>query len=207
MQYYSADMGQCPMNLKFPCALLQTQLSGGPLGTFLMQNRNKPSQILGMLAGVIVLMVIITVVISTATYIRNKKSNRILPNRRVRRRRPQKQQAWNIKNPFKKVENPADRFRVEENEEPQPENVNYNNNVSKVVSHWPPPPLPCAPSAPPPPPAYIPEGRQWTVPTVSATVAIKPKKRPAMHTQDNVNKAMVSELKMRLEQKNLLKHH
>lgn len=195
------------MILKFPCALLQTQLSGGPLGTFLMQNRNEPLQILGMLAGVIVLMVIITVVISTATYMRNKKSNRILPNRRVRRRRPQNQQAWNIKNPFKKVKNPADRFKVEETEEPQPENVNYNNNVSNVVSRWPPPPLPCTPSAPPPPPAYIPESRQWTVPTVSATVAIKPKKRPAMHTQDNVNKAMVSELKMRLEQKKLLQHH
>lgn len=177
------------------------------MGTFLMQNRNKPFQILGMLAGVIVLMVIITVVISTATYMRNKKSNRILPNRRVRRRRPQKQQAWNIKNPFKKVENPADKFQVQESEEQQPENVNYNNNVSNVVRHWPPPPPPCVPSAPPPPPVYIPEGRQWTVPTVSATVAIKPKKRPVMNTQDTLNKAMVSELKMRLEQKKLLKHH
>ncbi|XP_056904167.1 cadherin-related family member 1 isoform X1 [Takifugu flavidus] len=183
-----------------------TQLSGGPLGSFLMQNRHKPLQILGMLAGVILLMVIITVVISTATYIRNKKFNRILPNRRVRRR-PQKQQTWNIKNPFKKEENPADRFRVEETQEQQPENINYNNNVSNVVRHWPPPPPPCAPSAPPPPPAYFPEGREWTVPTVSATVAIKPKKRPAMNMQDTVNRAMVSELKMRLEQKQLLKHH
>lgn len=159
-----------------------------------------------MLAGVILLMVIITVVISTATYMRNKKVNRILPNRRVRRR-PQKQQTWNIKNPFKKEENPADRFRVEETPEQQPENINYNNNVSNVVRHWPPPPPPCAPTAPPPPPAYFPEGREWTVPTVSATVAIKPKKRPAMNTQDNVNRAMVSELKMRLEQKRLLNHH
>ncbi|XP_029691109.1 cadherin-related family member 1a isoform X1 [Takifugu rubripes] len=183
-----------------------TQLSGGPLGSFLMQNRHKPLQILGMLAGVILLMVIITVVISTATYMRNKKFNRILPNRRVRRR-PQKQQTWNIKNPFKKEENPADRFRVEETQEQQPENINYNNNVSNVVRHWPPPPPPCAPSAPPPPPAYFPEGREWTVPTVSATVAIKPKKRPAMNMQDTVNRAMVSELKMRLEQKQLLKHH
>lgn len=218
MQYYSANMGQYsevrrlvdfrPMNLKCPCALLQTQLSGGPLGTFLMQNRNKPMQILGMLAGVIVLMVIITVVISTATYMRNKKCNRILPNRRVRRR-PQKQQAWNIRNPFKKEENPADRFRVEETEAPQPENVNYNNNVSNVVRHWPPPPPPppCAPLAPPLPPSCVPEGRQWMVPTVSAMVAIKPKKRAAVNTQDIVNKAMVSELKMRLEQKRMLQQY
>lgn len=158
-----------------------------------------------MLAGVIVLMVIITVVISTATYMRTKKCNRILPNRRVRRR-PQKEPAWNLKSLFKKVENPADRFRVEENEEQQPENINYNNNVGNVVRHWSPPPPPCAPLAPPPPPAYIPEGRQWTVPTVSATVAIKPKKRPAMNPQDTVNRAMVSELKMKLEQKRLLQH-
>lgn len=156
-----------------------------------------------MLAGVIVLMVVITVVISTATYMRNKKCNRILPNRRVRRR-PQKEPAWNLKSLFKKVENPAERFQVEENEEQQqqqqPENVNYNNNVSNVARHWSPP------SAPPPPPAYIPEGRQWTVPTVSAAVAIKPKKRPAMSAQDTVNRAMVSELKMKLEQKRLLQH-
>lgn len=158
-----------------------------------------------MLAGVILLMVIITVIISTATYMRNKKSNRILPNRRVRRR--QKQQAWNIKNPFKKSENQAERFRVEENQEPLPENINYNNNVSNVVRHWSPPPPPCAPSVPPPPPAYFPEGRGWTVPTISATVSIKPKKRPTMNPQDNVNKAMVSELKMKLEQKRLLKNY
>uniref|UniRef100_A0A3Q3WMB0 Photoreceptor cadherin n=1 Tax=Mola mola TaxID=94237 RepID=A0A3Q3WMB0_MOLML len=184
-----------------------TQLSGGPLGSFLMQSRNKPLQILGMLAGVISLMVIVTVIISTATFMRNKKSNRILPNRRVRRR-PKKQRAWDFKNPFKKPENPAEKFRVEEEErEPEVivENVNYNNNVSNVVRHWPPPP--CAPSLPPPPPTYTPEGRQWTVPTVSATVAVRPKKKPVMTRQDTVNKAMVSELKMRLEQKRLLTHH
>lgn len=177
------------------------------MGSFLMQSRNKPLQILGMLAGVISLMVIVTVIISTATFMRNKKSNRILPNRRVRRR-PKKQRAWDFKNPFKKPENPAEKFRVEEEErEPEVivENVNYNNNVSNVVRHWPPPP--CAPSLPPPPPTYTPEGRQWTVPTVSATVAVRPKKKPVMSRQDTVNKAMVSELKMRLEQKRLLTHH
>lgn len=197
------------MDVNSPCALLQTQLKGGPLGSFFMQSRNNPLQILGMLAGVISLMVIVTVIISTATFMRNKKSNRILPNRRVRRR-PRKQQAWNLKNPFAKPGDAAEKFRVEEEErEPEVivENVNCNNNVSKVVRHWPPPPPPCAPSLPPPPPAYLPEGRQWTVPTVSATVPIKPKKKSEMTRQDTVNKAMVSELKMRLEQKRLLKHH
>lgn len=161
-----------------------------------------------MLAGVICLMVIVTVIISTATFLRNKKSNRILPNRRVRRR-PRNPPAWSLKNPFEKPANAGEKFRVEE-EAGQPEgvidNVNCNNNVSNVVRHWPPPPPPSAPSLPPPPPAYIPERRQWAVPTVSATVPIKPKKKLEMSTQDTVNRAMVSELKMRLEQKRLLNH-
>ncbi|XP_074502028.1 cadherin-related family member 1a isoform X1 [Sebastes fasciatus] len=185
-----------------------TQLSGGPLESFLMQSRNNPLQILGMLAGVICLMVIVTVIISTATFIRNNKSNRILPNRRVRRR---KQNPWNFGNSFKRPENPGEKFRVEDEEpepEPEPEviveNVNYNNNVTNVVRQWPPPP--CAPSLPPPAPAYIPGQRQWTVPAVSATVAAKPRKKPGMNRQDTVNLALVSELKMRLEQKRMLKH-
>ncbi|GAA6223404.1 cadherin-related family member 1-like [Lates japonicus] len=182
-----------------------TQLKGGPLGSFLMQGRNKPLQILGILAGVISLMVIVTVIISTATFMRNKKSNRILPNRRVRRR-PRKQHTWNFKNPFKAPENAGEKFRVEEEErEPEVivENVNHNNNV---VRNWPPPPPPCAPSLPPPPPPHIPGQRQWAIPTSSTTVAPKPKKKPVITRQDSVNKALVSELKMRLEQKRILEH-
>ncbi|XP_022068030.1 cadherin-related family member 1 [Acanthochromis polyacanthus] len=180
-----------------------TQLKGGPLGSFLLQNRNKPLQILGMLAGVISLMVVVTVIISTAIFMRNKKSNRILPNRRVRRR-PRKQQTWNFKNPLKEPQTPGVKFIVEEEErEPEVvvENANYNNNVSTAVRHWPPPPPPCAPCLPPPPPPYIPGERQWVVPTGSTVVAPKPKKKPVITRQDTVNKALVSELKMRLEQK------
>ncbi|XP_035027697.1 cadherin-related family member 1 isoform X1 [Hippoglossus stenolepis] len=198
-----------------------TQLNGGPWGSFIMQSRNKPLQILGMLGGVISLMVIVTVIISTATFMRNKKSNRILPNRRVRRRR--KQNAWNFKNPFKEPDTPGEKFKVEE-EEQEPEvfveNINYNNNVNNVHSihsvhsvhsvnnvnnvarYWPPPP--CAPSLPPPPPPYIPGERHWAVPTISATVAPKPKKKLLNTKQDTVNKALVSELKLRLEQKRML---
>ncbi|KAM9848035.1 cadherin-related family member 1a [Aulostomus maculatus] len=185
-----------------------TQLKGGPLGSLLMQNRNKPLQIVGILAGVISLMVIVTVIISTITFIRNKKSNRILPNRRVRRRQ-QKQHNWNFKNFFKKPEIPEEKFHIEE-DEPEPqvivENVNYNNNVNNVVRQWPPPPPPCAPSLPPPPPPTLPGERKWAVPTVSATVAVKPKKKPVISRQDTMNKALVSELKMRLEQKKRLNH-
>lgn len=171
-------------------------------------------------------MVIVTVIISTATFLRNKKSNRILPNRRVRRR-PRNQNGWHLKNPFKTPETPGEKFKVEEEErEPEVivENVNYNNNVNNVnnvsnvdsvntvssaVRQWPPvpPPPPSAPCLPPPPPPYIPRDRQRAIPTVSATVAAKPKKKPVITRQDTVNKALVSELKMRLEQKRMLKHH
>lgn len=163
-----------------------------------------------MLAGVIALMVIVTTIISTVTFVRNKKSNRILPQRRIRRR--QKQQPWNFKNPFKKPETPETpetKFCVEEEEDEQEpqvpvENINYNNNITNVARNWPPPPPPCAPCLPPPPPPYIPGQRKWTVPTVSAGVAAKPRKKPMVFRQDTANKALVSELKMRLEQKRML---
>lgn len=188
-----------PMDVNSPCALLQTQLKGGPLGSFLMQNRNKPLQILGMLAGIISLMIIVTVLISTATFMRNKKSNRILPNRRVKRR-PKTQHTWLFKNPLKRPETNEQKFKVKEEErEPEVivENVNHNNNAGRILRRWPPPPPPCAP----PPPFCLPVERQWVVPTVSATVAPKPLKKAVVTRQDSVNKALVSELKMKLEQK------
>uniref|UniRef100_A0A3Q0T1P2 Cadherin-related family member 1 n=1 Tax=Amphilophus citrinellus TaxID=61819 RepID=A0A3Q0T1P2_AMPCI len=163
-----------------------TQLKGGPLGSFLLHDRNKPLQILGMLAGIISLMIIVTVIISTITFMRNKKSNRILPNRRVKRRQ-KKQHTWLFKKPLQRLETKEEKFK----------NVNYNNNAGRVLRQWPPPPPPCVP----PPPFCIPGERQWAVPTVSATVAPKPKKKPVITRQDSVNRALVSELKMRLEQK------
>uniref|UniRef100_A0A3Q4N2X0 Cadherin-related family member 1 n=1 Tax=Neolamprologus brichardi TaxID=32507 RepID=A0A3Q4N2X0_NEOBR len=168
-----------------------TQLNGGPLGSFLMQNRNKPLQILGILAGIISLMIIVTVLISTATFMRNKKSNRILPNRRVKRR-PKTQHTWLFKNPLKRPERNEEKFK----------NVNHNNNAGRILRQWPPPPPPCAP----PPPFCFPVERQWVIPTVSATVAPKPLKKAAVTRQDSVSKALVSELKMRLEQKRKSDH-
>lgn len=189
-----------PMDVNSPCALLQTT-EGGPLGSFLMQNRNNPMQIIGMLASFIGLMVIVTIIISTATFMRNIKSNRILPTRKIRKR-PKRQPLWIFKNPFKTTT--REKFTVkEEEQEPEVtvENINCNNNVPNVVRHWTPPPPPCAPSLPPPPPNYIYRERQWTVPTVSSSVAPKPRKK--LERQDTMNKALVSELKMRLEQKKM----
>nr|XP_057920366.1 cadherin-related family member 1 isoform X1 [Doryrhamphus excisus] len=184
-----------------------TRLKGGPLGSILAHDRNKPLQIVGMLAGGISFMVIVTVIISTVTFVRNKKSNRVLPNRRVRRR-PRNQNPWTFKNPFRTPRDPEENFHVQEEEEQEAgetaENLNHNNNVTNVVRHWPPPP--CAPSLPPPPPPYMPGERKWAVPTVSAAVAARPKKKSVVSGQDMINKALVSELKMRLEQKRMLNH-
>uniref|UniRef100_A0A3Q2Q142 Photoreceptor cadherin n=1 Tax=Fundulus heteroclitus TaxID=8078 RepID=A0A3Q2Q142_FUNHE len=197
------DRGQPSFSTTAVVKIDITEAVRGPLGSFLLLNRNNPLQIIGMLISIICFMVIVTVIISTATFLRNKKSNRILPNRRVRRR-PRKQHFWNFKSPFKSSEPPGENFTVQE-EQPEPEvvveNVNYNNNINNVVRHWPPPP--CAPSLPPPPPTYVPGERHWTIPTVSAAVAPRPKKRPVIDRTDTVNKALVSELKMRLEQKKI----
>ena len=84
----------CFIHRSSPCALSQTQLGGGPLATFIMQSRDKPLQILAMLSGVIGTTVVVTVTISTATFLRNKRSNRVLPHRRVRRRPRKASQGW-----------------------------------------------------------------------------------------------------------------
>uniref|UniRef100_A0A8C5FL75 Cadherin-related family member 1a n=1 Tax=Gadus morhua TaxID=8049 RepID=A0A8C5FL75_GADMO len=169
-----------------------TQLGGGPLSTFLMQSRDKPLQILAMLAGVIGTMVVVTVTISTATFMRNKRSNRVLPHRRVRRR-PQKPSqgwsTWTLPRPFGRGWGrggggaPADKFSVSRGEEEGVEaekvtvevveNINYNNNVTVGDAGWvglgslrplplAHPPPPCAPALPPPASQY-----HWAVPTVS----------------------------------------
>ncbi|CAL8361238.1 unnamed protein product [Boreogadus saida] len=207
-----------------------TQLGGGPLSTFLMQSRDKPLQILAMLAGVIGTMVVVTVTISTATFLRNKRSNRVLPHRRVRRR-PQKPSqgwsTWTLPRPFGRGRgrggggDPADKFSVSRGEEEGVEaekvtvevveNINYNNNVTVGDGGWvglgslrplplAHPPPPCAPALPPPASQY-----HWAVPTVSGGVAVvaAKAKRKQRSKEDLMNKALVSELKMRLEQKRL----
>ncbi|KAM9506765.1 cadherin-related family member 1a-like [Salvelinus alpinus] len=200
-----------------------TQLRG-PLASFFVQSRDKPLHILAMIAGVISLMVVVTVSISTIMFMRNKKSNRILPHRRIRRRN---------KPPVTfKFPNPGEKLLIQEPEVmvgdniscsncniarghslPPNHNMNVvtghhwspNHNVSMVSGrHWPPPPPP--PNAPALPPLLLggrPGDRQWVVPTVLGTVAqIKPK-RNRNRPVDSVNAALVSELKIRLDQRRL----
>nr|XP_046212460.1 cadherin-related family member 1-like isoform X5 [Oncorhynchus gorbuscha] len=193
----------------------------GPWASFFVQSRDKPLHILGMIAGVISLMVVVTVFISTIMFMRNKKSNRILPHRRIRRRN---------KPPVTfKFPNSGEKLLIQEPEvmvgvncsncniasgHPLPPNHNMNvvtghhwspnHNVSMVSGrHWLPPPPPNAPALPPLLPGGRPGDRQWVVPTVLGTVAqIKPK-RNRNRPVDSVNAALVSELKMRLDQRRL----
>lgn len=153
--------------------------------------------ILGLIGGVIVTMVCVTVLISTVIYIRNIKSNRILPSRRIVRRKRKPRRQENFQQPFRE-EHHGDHFR----EIPTIENINCNNNRS-ACKHQSPPSPPNAPVPPPLPNHYRKKDRDWTVPTVSATVASKTKKRSVREKDNPVNTALVSELKLRLEQKKM----
>uniref|UniRef100_A0A8C1RJ87 Cadherin-related family member 1a n=1 Tax=Cyprinus carpio TaxID=7962 RepID=A0A8C1RJ87_CYPCA len=178
-----------------------TQLKG-PLTSFLLKSRENPMQFLGLVSGVIIIMVFVTVFISTVIYVRNVKSNKILPSRRIiqRKRKPWGQDDFH--QPFRE-ECCGVKFRNEDLEIPTADNINCNNNV-KGCFHRTPPSPPDAPVMPPPLPSHFRHGdREWTVPTVSASVASKTKKRSDRCKDNPVNTALVSELKLRLEQKNM----
>ncbi|KAJ8365698.1 hypothetical protein SKAU_G00145290 [Synaphobranchus kaupii] len=173
----------------------ETQLKG-PMATFLMQSRDNPMKALGMVAGVISVLVVVTVVISTAMFMRNIKSNRIMPARRVIRRRPRNQRPWTFGLPLLRRGNRSANFSVEDPDD-NGDNINLNNNTSV------PPPLP--PSAPnlPPPPQYYHKQKQTklAVPTVSGSMESIASGVARRDRDDNISSALVSELKMRLEKK------
>lgn len=178
----------------FICALLQTPLKG-PMAVFLMKSRDNPVKAIGMVTVIISLLVGVTVLISTAMYMRNLKSNRIMPVRRVIKRRPREQQPWTFKLPVIKFNNPADTFLIDDPENSPPRDTG---------SHWPKPPPPSAPSLPPPPPSNSrPCERPWAVPTISGALSSKGSKKakPSRRKEGNMSSALVSELKMKLEQK------
>ncbi|XP_060796354.1 cadherin-related family member 1 [Neoarius graeffei] len=176
------------------------QLSG-PVAAFLMQSRDNPVKALGVAAGIISVMVMVTVVISTAMYLRNTKSNRIGPSRRVIRRRRGEPQQWNFT--FGNSQNP-DKFLTSHDVE----------SNKKTDRSWSKPPPPCAPVLPPPPPNNKPRmsKHQGAVPTISGSLSSQSSSERSISSTDtedqpikkregNISSAMVSELKKRLEQK------
>uniref|UniRef100_A0A4W5NZ03 Cadherin related family member 1 n=1 Tax=Hucho hucho TaxID=62062 RepID=A0A4W5NZ03_9TELE len=143
-----------------------TQVNG-PMAAFLLQSRDNPMKALGVVAGVISILVGVTVLISTATFLRNTKSNRIMPARRIviRRRPPRDRKPWTFNVPFR---------------------GSGNDSPSERPRPW------------------------AAVPTVSGGLTSKGSGRSSQSREINissdtsripVSSALVSELKMRLEQK------
>uniref|UniRef100_A0A674MXE3 Photoreceptor cadherin n=1 Tax=Takifugu rubripes TaxID=31033 RepID=A0A674MXE3_TAKRU len=167
----------------------------GPMAAFLLRSRDNPMKALGMVIGIISVLVGVTVFISTAIYMRNAKSNRIAPVRRIIKRRPKDQQPWTFRMPIIKFSNPADKFLID-----NPELGLQQSSGSP----WPKPPPPSAPCLPPPPPSNT-RVSEWqrAVPTISGALVSRGSKKAksSRRKEGNISSALVSELKLKLEQK------
>ncbi|KAM4031342.1 LOW QUALITY PROTEIN: cadherin-related family member 1 [Anomaloglossus baeobatrachus] len=177
----------------------ETLLHKGPVAAFLMQSKDNPMKALGVLAGVMAVMVVITLLISTAMYWRNKKSNKIMPMRRVIRRRRPDHPPRTIRTEWLKFKNStgsAEKFTVQD-VEADLENENGNNNSQ--FTNFP----PNAPS-PPPPPRLVPKASrtEWRLPTVSGSLTPRIIDQQMKERIPSVSTALVSELKLMLEKKN-----
>lgn len=165
-----------------------------------MQTKDNPMKALGVLAGVMGIMVLITIMISTAMFWRNKRSNKVMPVRRIikKRQMPPSRTVRMEWLKFKRPSNAAEKFVIEEEEVKSLHNENSNNNIQVV-------PVPPASPLPPPLPTLAPrsDAPGWRVPTVSGSLTpkhvIKPQKNKC---QGSTHNALVSELKMRFEKRN-----
>uniref|UniRef100_A0A673W0A8 Cadherin related family member 1 n=1 Tax=Salmo trutta TaxID=8032 RepID=A0A673W0A8_SALTR len=153
-----------------------TQLKG-PMAAFLLQSRHNPMKALGMVAGVISILVGVTVLISTAMFLRNTKSNRIMPARRIiiRRRPSRDRKPWTFNVPFLGGggNDPLNKFVVGDPEAGSV-SINPNKNVRPRCPRSKPNPLP-------------PRSRESNISSETTKIP--------------VSSALVSELKRRLEQK------
>ncbi|XP_003783552.1 cadherin-related family member 1 [Otolemur garnettii] len=167
-------------------------LSRSPMAAFLVQTKDNPMKAVGVLAGIMATVVAITVIISTATFWRNKKSNRVLPVRRVFRRRsnpaPRAVRVEWLKSRSAKA---ATKFILKD-----PPNENFNNNSPESS-------LPPSAPALPPPPSMAPRtgAAHWTVPTVSGSLTPQQSQVPPRPktTGSPTQSTLVSELKQKFE--------
>ncbi|KAF1672592.1 Cadherin-related family member 1, partial [Pygoscelis papua] len=179
--------------------ITEETLHKGPMAAFLMQTKDNPMKALGVLAGVVGIMVLITLMISTAMFWRNKRSNKITPVRRIikKRQTPQSRTVRMEWLKFKRPSNAAEKFVVEDDAKSL-HNENSNNNIQVA-------PVPPTAPLPPPPPALAPRGDvpEWRVPTVSASLTPKfINKQLKKRGHSSAHNALVSELKMKFEKKN-----
>lgn len=169
-------------------------LSRSPMAAFLMQTKDNPMKAVGVLAGIVASIVAITVLISTATFWRNKKSNKVLPVRRVLRKRPSPAPRA-VRIEWLKLRRTRATNKFELREEPPHENCNKHSSGGTM------PPAP----APPPPTRMAPSTgvTLWTVPTVSGSLTLQqprwPPKPKALGSPSQ--SALVSELRQKFEKK------
>ncbi|XP_067828434.1 cadherin-related family member 1a [Heptranchias perlo] len=173
----------------------------GHMANFLLQSKDNPMKILGVLAGIVCFFVILTILISTIMFWRNKKSNRVGPVRRIIKKRPIHQSQTHRVGWFrsKKSTKKTTGFMTSEANQ-YLQNVSTNKNGPAL-----PLALPCAPLLPPPPtipPATL-NKPDWNLPTVSGSLSPKRSYIPQQSKSktSNINSALVSELKQRLEKK------
>ncbi|XP_061229748.1 cadherin-related family member 1 isoform X4 [Neopsephotus bourkii] len=179
--------------------ITEETLHKGPMAAFLMQTKDNPMKALGVLAGVMGIMVLITIMISTAMFWRNKRSNKIMPVRRIikKRQTPQPRTMRMEWLKFKRPSNTAEKFVVEDDAKDL-HNENSNNNIQVA-------PVPPTAPLPPPPPTVAPRGDAsgWRVPTVSGSLTPKfINKQVKKRGHGSAHSALVSELKMRFEKRN-----
>ncbi|XP_019411323.1 PREDICTED: cadherin-related family member 1 isoform X1 [Crocodylus porosus] len=180
--------------------ITEETLHKGPMAAFLMQTKDNPMKALGVLAGVMGIMVMITIIISTVMFWRNKRSNKIMPVRRIIRKR-QTQQTRAVRMEWLKFKRPstaAEKFAIEDDTKSL-KNENSNNNI-QIPSL-----LPSAPSPPPPPiPLLAPKknSTEWRVPTVSGSLTPMFINKQLKKGHSSAHNALVSELKQKFEKRN-----
>ncbi|XP_054839951.1 cadherin-related family member 1 [Eublepharis macularius] len=180
--------------------ITEETLHKGPMAAFLMQTKDNPLKALGVLAGVMGVMVMITVLISTATFWRNKRSNKVMPVRRIIKKR-QNYQPRTVRLEWLKIKssaNVSEKFVAQEDVS-SVQNENGNNNLLQVL-----PPLPPTAPVPPPAPTFKASLSEWRVPTVSGCLSpkIRSKQGKKKGSASTAHNALVSELKLRFEKRN-----
>uniref|UniRef100_A0A8C5ZBG1 Cadherin-related family member 1 n=1 Tax=Marmota marmota marmota TaxID=9994 RepID=A0A8C5ZBG1_MARMA len=167
-------------------------LSRSPMAAFLIQTKDNPMKAVGVLAGIMAIVVAITVLISTATFWRNKKSNKVQPVRRVFRKRfrPAPRTARTEWLKFRKDKS-ATKFMLKED----PTNENCNNSLEALP--------PIAPALPPPPRMVPNTVTCCTVPTVSGSLTPERSQQSPQSEAlgSSTQLTLVSELKQKFEKK------
>ncbi|GCC26503.1 hypothetical protein chiPu_0004920 [Chiloscyllium punctatum] len=171
----------------------------GHMADFLLQSKDNPMKTLGVLAGIVCFFVMLTILISTIMFWRNKKSNRVGPVRRIIKKRPRHRSKTRRSKWFQNNKSGKRNIGFTASE------ANHRLQDVSTRCNCPPLPLPCAPLLPPQP-SILPTSLNkpdWVLPTVSGSLSSKGSHIPQQTKckMSNINSALVSELKQRFEQK------